>query len=210
MKRGLLVDYGGVLTSSVLESFAAFCETEGIEIDVFREVVLGAARTPDSPFARIETGEIEQHEFDAIVAALLSDACGRTIASEGLKQRLFAAVRADEAMRTAVRAARTAGVRTGLLSNSWGGRDYPWEELDGLFDAVVVSGDVGMRKPNADIFLHAAKAIGLEPDDCVFVDDFRVNVEGAESAGMTGVLHRDAGETIARLEELLGMPLGQG
>jgi epoxide hydrolase-like predicted phosphatase len=141
------------------------------------------------------------------VAKLLSNACGRTVISKGLKQRMFAEVKPDEAMWGAVGAARAAGVRTGLLSNSWGGRDYPVEQLKTIFDSIVISGKVGMRKPDPDIYVWAAKQAEVPADACVFVDDFSVNVEGAEAVGMTGILHRDARKTIEQLERLFGLAL---
>ena len=207
MLSGLCVDYGGVLTTPVADSFASFCETEAIDAEVFRSVVIGAARTPDSPFARVETGAISQEEFDASLAALLSGACGKGIDATGLKQRLFAAIRQDEAMVRAIAAARRAGVKTALVSNSWGGRDYPLDVLDELFDEVVISGEIGMRKPEPDIYRFAAGKLGLRESDCAFVDDLRTNVEGANAVGMTGVLHVEAHETIAKLAELLGVAL---
>ncbi|HJT38088.1 MAG TPA: HAD family phosphatase [Actinomycetota bacterium] len=206
--RGLICDYGGVMTTPIFASFNAFCDTEGITRDEFRNVMTGAARTEGSPFAMVETGEITEEQFDEAVAKLLSDACGKTIASSGLKQRMFALVKPDEAMWAAVRAARAAGIHTGLLSNSWGGRDYPIDDLKEIFDDVVISGHVGLRKPDPEIYLLSADRIGALSDDCVFVDDFSVNVEGAEAVGMTGVLHKDARTTIARLEELLELDLG--
>lgn len=202
MTRALLVDFGGVLTTSVLDAFAAFCVAEEIDIDVFRGVVMGASRTPDSPFARVEVGAITQEEFDVVLAAALSDACGKPVAADGLKQRLFAALQADDEMVAAVRAARRSGIRTALVSNSWGGRDYPREDFDDLFDVVIISGEVGLRKPEPQIFALAAREVGVEPAGCVFVDDFQVNVEGAEAVGMIGVHHRSAMETIPRLEAL--------
>lgn len=208
MNRGLLVDFGGVLTSSVVDSFAAFCRAEGIDVEIFRHVVLDAARTPDSVFARIEMGRIEQDEFDRELAAMLSGATGARIEPAGLKQRLFAGLRPEERMVAAVRAARGAGVRTALVSNSWGGAGYPRDDFPTLFDAVVISGEVGVRKPQHDIYMLACERARVRPEGCVFVDDFRINVEGAEAVGMTGVLHRDPAATIARLEELLGLPLG--
>lgn len=207
MKRALLVDYGGVLTSPVVESFANFCTREQIDVDVFRDVIMGAARTIDSPFARVETGAITQEEFDAAVAALLSAACGRAIDPQGLKQRLFADISSDAAMIAAIKRARAAGVKTVLVSNSWGGRDYPAEILDATFDALVISGEVGLRKPEPEMYHFAADKAGVACEECVFVDDFKVNIDGAHAVGMTGVLHRDANETIPRLEELLGTPL---
>jgi putative hydrolase of the HAD superfamily len=205
--RALLCDYGGVMTTPITASFSAFCATEGIDTTSFRNVMTGAARVAGSPFALVETGAITEEQFDEAVANLLSDACGRTIVPEGLKRRMFAEVRPDEAMWAAVRAARAAGVRTGLLSNSWGGRDYPLDELRSIFDSIVISGELGLRKPDPDIYLFAAKQAGFPADACVFVDDFSVNVEGAEAVGMTGILHRDARKTIEQLEQLFGLPL---
>lgn len=196
------------MTSPIFASFNAFCETEGITLDAFRSVMQGAARKEGSPFAMVETGAITEEQFDDAVAILLSDACGKTIAAAGLKQRMFALVRPDEAMWGAVRAARAAGVRTGLLSNSWGGRDYPIEELAEIFDDVLISGHVGLRKPDPEFYLLAADRIGARTEDCVFVDDFNVNVEGAEAVGMTGIVHKDARQTIATLQELFGLELG--
>jgi putative hydrolase of the HAD superfamily len=206
--RGLLCDYGGVMTSPIFASFTAFCETEGIATDAFRSVMQGVARKEGSPFAMVETGAMTEEQFDDAVATLLSDACGKTIAPVGLKQRMFALVKPDEAMWHAVRAARAAGVRTGLLSNSWGGRDYPLDELTEIFDDVVISGLVGLRKPDPEIYLLAADRIGARAEDCVFIDDFNVNVEGAKAVGMTAILHTDARETIETLQEIFGLELG--
>jgi putative hydrolase of the HAD superfamily len=205
--RGLLCDYGGVMTTPIFESFNAFCETEGISIESFKRVMAGAARVEGSPFALVETGAMSEEQFDEAVASLLSDECDRRIAAPRLKQRMFALVKPDEAMWGAVGAARAAGVRTGLLSNSWGGRDYPLDELRSIFSSIVISGETGMRKPDPGIYLFAAKQAGIPPDACVFIDDFSVNVAGAEAVGMTGILHKDARTTIARLEDLLGLSL---
>ncbi len=196
------------MTSPIFASFTAFCETEGISTEAFRSVMSAAARTDASPFAMVETGAITEEQFDEAVATLLSDACGKTIAPGGLKARLFALVEPDEVMWTAVGAARAAGVRTGLLSNSWGGRDYPLDELREIFGAIVISGEVGLRKPEPEIYLLAAERVGARPEDCVFIDDFSVNVEGAKAVGMTGIVHKDARTTIATLQDLFRLPLG--
>lgn len=205
--KGLLVDFGGVLTTSVTESFEAFCRDEGIEFEVFKTVVLGAARTPDSPFTLVERGDIEQDEFDRRIAAVLSEACGRAVDPAGLKQRLFARAVPDERMIAAVGRAREHGVRTALVSNSWGGRDYPEDVLGRLFDEVLISGLIGLRKPDPEIYLLAARTLGVDPPDCIFVDDFPVNVEGARAVGMAAVRHRSAEETIPALERFLGVSL---
>jgi epoxide hydrolase-like predicted phosphatase len=81
------------------------------------------------------------------------------------------------------------------------------EEVRGLFDAVVISGEVGLHKPEPEIYLLAAERLGVKPRSCVFVDDLRENCAGAEAVGMTALLHRDPAATIAELERLLGMTL---
>jgi putative hydrolase of the HAD superfamily len=107
-----------------------------------------------------------------------------------------------------VRRARDGGVRTALVSNHWG-IDYPkrWD-IEDLFDVIVLSAAVGMRKPDTDIFTSTAERLGVKPPECVFVDDLEENVEGARAAGMRAILHRDARSTIPKLEELLGVDLG--
>jgi putative hydrolase of the HAD superfamily len=80
--------------------------------------------------------------------------------------------------------------------------------LDELFDAVVISGDVGLHKPQPEIFLMGAERIGVAPEECVFVDDLRENCAGAEAVGMKAILHRGSAGTLPQLEELLGVPVG--
>jgi putative hydrolase of the HAD superfamily len=122
---------------------------------------------------------------------------------------MFAATAPCDPMYQAVYAAREAGVRTGLLSNSWGMADYPRHLFPGMFDAVVISGEVGMRKPEERIFRHTAGLLGIDPEQCVFVDDLETNVTAAEAVGMTGVLHHEPAATVARLEELFGLRLAR-
>ena len=200
-RRGLLVDFGGVLTSDVFLSFQAFCAAEGLSPDTV------AQRFRADPSARdllvaLETGEIDEAEFEPRFAQLLG--VGEPA---GLIDRLFAGMRPDEAMLDAVQAARRAGVRTGLISNSWGHGRYDRSQFPELFDGWVISGEVGLRKPSPEIYARGAEAIGLPPADCVFVDDLPGNLKPARELGMATVLHRSAGETIPQLERLLGVSL---
>jgi HAD superfamily hydrolase (TIGR01509 family) len=103
-----------------------------------------------------------------------------------------------------VKELRLSGLRTGLLSNSWGTRDaYPREVLDEFFDAAVISGEVGMRKPEERIFRLAAERLGLSPAECVFIDDIEGNIVAASTLGFAVVHHTDPGATKARIAELL-------
>ena len=124
----------------------------------------------------------------------------------GLVDRLFAGLSPEQAMIDAVEAARAAGIRTGLISNSWGTGIYERAPM-AIFDATVISGDVGLHKPEPEIYELGAERIGVPPSSCVFVDDLRENVAGAEAVGMTALLHRKPAETIAELERLLGLEL---
>ncbi len=149
----------------------------------------------------LETGELSESEFEPRFGALLG-----LDHTEGLITRLFAELGPDEVMIGAVRAARAAGIRTGLISNSWGLGIYDRAPVD-LFDEAVISGEVGLHKPQPEIYLLASKRLGVEPGECVFVDDLRENCAGAEAVGMTALLHRDSAETVAQLEKLLELTL---
>jgi putative hydrolase of the HAD superfamily len=199
----LLVDYGGVLTTSVWESFSAFCEQEDLDPGEVRRLFR------DEPDAlallrRLEVGELTEESFSAEFGPLLGLPPDR---HEGLVDRLFAGMQPEPLMIDALRRARAAGVRTGLISNSWGRGRYDRDSFEELFDGVVISGEVGLHKPQREIFELGAQRAGAEASECVFVDDLRENCAGAEEAGMTAVLHRDAEETVSRLEHLLGVPL---
>src|SRR3954447_1986939 len=151
---------------------------------------------------QLEKGELTADEFSARFAPLLG------VNPDGLVERLFGGIGPDEPMLDAVRRARAAGIKTGLISNSWGdGIAYEPALMEELFDAVVISGDVGLHKPEPEIFHLGAERIGIAPEECVFVDDLRENCAGAEAVGMKAILHRGAGGTLPQLEELLGVPL---
>ena len=104
-----------------------------------------------------------------------------------------------------LRRARAAGLQTALLSNSWA-NDYP-PALAELFDVMVISGEVGLRKPDPEIYRLTVARLGVEPGECVFVDDLSPNVRGAAAVGMVGVLHTDPAATVTELELVLGVPL---
>ncbi len=197
---GLLLDYGGVLTTSVLGSFAGFCEREGLARSHMVDLLRSDPRVREAAVG-LELGRLGEAEFEVRMAAVLG------VRPQHLLARLMADAAPDRRMRDAVRAARRQGVRTGLVSNSWGTSRYPRAELKELFDGIVISGEVGVRKPSSAIYELGAGAVGLSPEQCVFVDDLPANLEPAQALGMVALHHRDTASTISQLERLLGIPL---
>jgi putative hydrolase of the HAD superfamily len=211
--RGVITDWGGVLTTPLLAMVQAWIQADGIDWNSYRAVMrtwVSDAYDPNAvrnPVHALERGECSGAEFEQALAAQLSRVDGGAVAAGGLLQRMFAASAPVPAMYDVIRALRSAGLRTALLSNSWGRDEYPRADFPGLFDIVVISGECGMRKPEEEIFLHTARTLGLEPRQCVFIDDMEANVAAAVACGMTGVHHTGAADTAAALQDLLGVPL---
>jgi putative hydrolase of the HAD superfamily len=199
--KGLLTDFGGVLTTNVFDSFKAFCTTEGLPPDTVKRTF---RENPDAlaELRALERGDLTVEEFEARFAPDLG-----ITETNGLVERLFAGVGADEPMIEAVRRAHDAGIRTGVISNSWGGTSYDVADWRALFDAIVISGEVGLHKPGPEIFELALSEIGLPASECVFIDDLKENIAGAEAVGITGILHRGAASTLPELERLFGIDL---
>jgi putative hydrolase of the HAD superfamily len=200
-RTALLIDWGGVLTSNLFASFHAYCLSAGIP----PEKLMNRFRT--DPAARelliaLETGDLEEDAFELQFAAQLE------VEPEGLIDGLFAGVHPDAAMVDAVRRARAAGVRTALVSNSWGVHRYPHEMFDELFDGVVISAEEGIRKPARRMYELGVERAGVQAADCVYVDDLPFNLTPAQEMGMATIHHTSAEKTIPELEELLGVPLG--
>lgn len=198
---GLLVDWGGVMTTNLFLSFQAFCEAEGLDPQALAQAFRGNEEA-GTLLVDFEEGRLEESHFERQLGALLGVA-----SAEGLIDRLFSGAQADEPMVQALRRARAAGISTGLISNSWGTSRYPRALLAELFDGVVISGEVGIRKPTPRIYELGAEAIGLEPSQCVFVDDLPFNLAPAQELGMTVVHHVGADTTLPELERLLGVGL---
>jgi putative hydrolase of the HAD superfamily len=195
---GLIVDYGGVLTSSPFASFEAFCGVEGLAPDAVRLCFRDDPQVR-ALLADLETGRLPASDFERAFAGSLG------VAPEGLLRRLFGGMQADAEMIGGVRALRQDGARVAMLSNSVGDESvYARALMDDLFDAWVISSEVGLRKPDPAIYELAAERLGLAPQACVFVDDLPGNLKPARALGMATVLHRgDAPATLAEVRALL-------
>jgi epoxide hydrolase-like predicted phosphatase len=199
-RSGLLIDWGGVLTTNLFASFRAHCLRAEIDPQAL------AGRFRKDPAARqlliaLETGDLDEAGFERQFAELLG------VEPEGLVDGLFSGVEPDSAMVQAVRRARQAGVRTALVSNSWGVHRYPHDLFEELFDGVVISGEEHMRKPARRMYELGAERAGVAPEQAVYVDDLPFNLTPAEELGMAVIHHTSAESTIPELERLLGVAL---
>jgi len=199
--EAVLFDFGGVLTTPVWDSFSAFCRSEGLDPDAVKNLF---TNDPEALklLRGLETGEMSEEDFEAEFGRRLG-----LESPERLIDSMFAGMKPVDSMVAAVRELRGAGIKTGLLSNSWSTGHYDRGLLEELFDGVVISGEVGLHKPQPEIYRLAAERVGVAPEDCLFVDDLRENCEGAEAVGMTPLRHREPDETIAKLAELTGVEL---
>jgi epoxide hydrolase-like predicted phosphatase len=222
--RAVIIDWGGVLTQPIADAVRDWIAADKIDWDSYLAAVgpwLSAAYNPAystayrdirdqaenydahvNPVHVLERGECTVAWFERLLAERLVRTDGGQVLADGLLTRMLAASRPDPVMYQLIRDLRGKGVRTALLSNSWGPSGYERQDFPHLFDAVVISAEVGMRKPEPRIFYHAAELLDTSPDECVFVDDLETNVKAAAGLGMTGVLHKDPASTAQRLTEL--------
>jgi putative hydrolase of the HAD superfamily len=213
--RGLVVDWGGVMTQDLGAAMRRWAESEGADGEQFSALMrlwlgpAGEAEAAVNPVHALERGEMEVPDFERRLAEALPTTTGAQLQPDGLLHRMFTWFERAPDMFGLVRRAHEAGIRTALLSNSWGTEDYPRDGWDDLFDVVVISGEVGMRKPEPEIFEHTLALIGLPAAACAFVDDVRSNVAAAVALGFVGVHHRTYAATAQELDVLFEAPLSR-
>jgi epoxide hydrolase-like predicted phosphatase len=204
----IIYDFGGVFMGSPFEAMRKLGDEKGITEQLTLEIVFGPyGEDTDHPWHRCERGELDLMTVREEIRALG--------AAHGLELDLFDMLKyisSDGGMRDAmvetVKRARAAGLKTAILTNNIvEGRDFwrPMLPLDELFDVVVDSSEVGIRKPNPAIYLHTLELLGgIAPERALFLDDFEGNVKGAEAIGMLAVLvEADPTSAIERIDELL-------
>lgn len=200
--RGLILDFGGVVTTDFYGALSEFCIREGLSPGAFLHVLRDTADGRNA-LAAVECGQMPQRDYEQIIARLLG------IPAEGLLRKALSDLRGRPEIIDLTRQARAAGIRTGVLSNSWGTGDYdPYDgwDLDHVFDAVVISDQVGLRKPDPAIYLLAAEKIGVPADECIFVDDTASNLPVAQELGMAVIHFTDSAVSIHEISRLLGLP----
>lgn len=202
-RTAVLVDFGGVITSSVLQAFTEFGASLG-----------GDPRLPLNLLARDESartlladhecGRIDTEAFERGYAERLR-AHGADVPAEGLTARMQAGMSIDQDMLALLDELRAAGHRVALVSNSFGNGTYDGVDLAAVADAVVISAEVGIRKPSRRIYAIACERLGVGPEEAVMIDDLQQNLDGAARIGIGGVLHTGAADTRRQLAERFGI-----
>ena len=200
--RGLILDFGGVVTTDFHAALASFCTREGLPPSAasraLRDTLAGRRA-----LAAAECGRISQREFEITLAGLIG------ADDRGLLARALAGLRPRGLVLDLVARVRARGIPAAVLSNSLGrgGYDlYRGYELDRRFDAVVISDRVGLRKPHPAIYRLAAGLLGVPSTSCVFADDTGANLPPAKALGMAAVLFSNAAAAVAEIERLLDRP----
>ncbi len=198
---GLILDFGGVVTTDLFAELSGFCVREGLAPDAFARVLREVPEDRQA-FEAVEAGKIPQRDYEVTIGRLLG------VDDHGLLTRALGGLRPRPQVLDLIRRARGAGTRVALLSNSWGDGDYdPYQgyDLHAMFDAVVISGEVGMRKPDPGIYLLTTSKLGVPPHECVFVDDTAANLPPAGTLGMATVHFTDTDAGITYVGSLLGI-----
>lgn len=207
MRRAVVSDFGGVLTSPLMGAFLAVQEADGIPLEALgRALATVAERDGANPLFELETGRLTWADFVVRLGAALSEDLGREVRMDGFAERLFAALHPNEELFAYFRELRGRGVRLALCTNNVREWEPRWRTLlpiDELFEVVVDSGFVGIRKPDPGIYGLTLERLGLRGEEVVFVDDLEHNVEAARALGMAGVVFTSTPQARGEIEAAL-------
>jgi putative hydrolase of the HAD superfamily len=204
VRQALITDFGGVLTSPLQEGFLAFQEESGVSLeDLGKAMARATEEHGDHPLFVLERGEISETEFRARIEPHLEDGFDLV----RLRTLYFERMEPNRPMIEFVRRVRQDGLRTALLTNNVREWEPLWRaklpEVEDLFEVVVDSAYVGMRKPEPAIYELTLEWLGLQGEDCVFVDDLEPNCEAARALGMVAVRFENPEQAIPELESAL-------
>ena len=207
--EAVIFDFGGVLTTSPFEAFARFEAERGLPLDIIRRT--NAANHLENAWARFERAEIDADTFDELFAAE-SRAVGAEVRGREVLPLLQGELRPDmvEALRRIRATMKTGCITNNLPANAIGsasGRSLYVAEVMQLFDHVIESAKIGLRKPDPRIYRMMVEALEVHPETCVYLDDLGVNLKPARELGMTTIKVVSAGQAIAALEAATGLKL---
>jgi putative hydrolase of the HAD superfamily len=200
-------DFGGVLTTPLVQSFMAFQDQTGIATETLGKAMQAATEANgDNPLFEMERGEITEVAFLEKLTDSLGPLLGHRPEIHRFKEIYFEALEPNPEMIGLMQELKASGYRMAMLTNNvreWEPLWRPMLPVDEIFETVVDSGFVGCRKPEAKIYALTLDRIGLPAEACLFVDDVLVNCEGAEKAGMTAVHFQNNEQAIAAIRSAL-------
>ena len=205
----VISDFGGVLTTPLIESFMAFQDQTGITAEMLGKGMHAATEANgDNPLYEMERGEITEVAFLELLTDSLEPLLGHRPEMHRFKEIYFEALQPNPPMIDLMRELKGAGYRMAMLTNNVQEWEPLWRAMlpvDEIFETVVDSGFVGCRKPESKIYAITLDRISLPAESCLFVDDVKVNCEGAEKAGMAAVHFEDNEQAIADVRGALGL-----
>ena len=204
MIRAVVSDFGGVLTAPLLQGFALVQEDTGVPPEAFDEA-LARAGEPNPLFA-LEVGAITEADFIATLERELEPILGRPVDLHGFAQRYMGTLAANDELFDHYRRLHARGVRLAICTNNVREWEPLWREklpIDEIFETVVDSAFVGVRKPDPAIYGIVLERLGLAAGECAFVDDIAINVRAAAELGFAGVRFESTGQALAELDALL-------
>ncbi len=200
MISALISDFGGVLTSPLLGALERFNDHLGVRAEDFGRAMARAMVDGEHPLFALERGEITEREFNERLERALREQLGREVDLSRMAELLMAHLHPNEELFGYYRALRGRGLRLGILTNNVREWEPLWRSklpIDEIFDDVVDSAFVGMRKPEPEIYALALERLGVEAGSCAFVDDTEINVDAARRLGFHAVHFRDTAQAIA-------------
>jgi putative hydrolase of the HAD superfamily len=194
--RAIVSDFGGVLTTPLSPPFRAFAARSGITMDELGTVLAAFSARHDGvqPLFELECGRMTEAQFLAALEQKLRQELGREISCGDLTETLWAGLAPNEPMIELMAALRAEGYRMALVTNNvreWEPRWRAMAPIDDIFELVIDSARVGMRKPDPEIYELTVQRLGVPAAACLFVDDLEPNCAGAREAGMQAVVYRD-------------------
>jgi putative hydrolase of the HAD superfamily len=203
----VISDFGGVLTTPLVQSFMAFQDQTGITTENLGRAMQAATEANgQNPLFQMERGEISEEDFLARLTECLEPLLGHRPEMHRFKEIYFEALEPNPPMIDLMRELKAAGYRMAMLTNNVREWEPLWRSMlpvDEIFETVVDSAFVGCRKPESRIYAITLERLGMPADACLFVDDVKVNCEGAERAGIAAVHFQDNEQALAEIRSLL-------
>ena len=207
MIRAIVSDFGGVLTTPLAGSFQSFADRSGVELAALGQALAALhERAGTNPLHELECGRMSESAFVEGLRASLCELLGHEVDLAAFADTLWEGLVANETMILFMASLRDEGYRMALLTNNVREWELRWRALapiDDIFELVVDSAFVGVRKPDREIYELAVAGLAVAADECLFIDDIEINCVAAKEAGMSAVVFRDTDQAIADVRAAL-------